>query len=183
MREYTVFNISQTQNVDLPPPEDDPDSETSLDADLVNRLLGALAEPPAVSWGHNQALYRPGSDTIEMPSPQRFHTDAGLHAVFMHELAHATGHPSRLARFDTGANEDSIHDYAAEELVAELSAAMLLAHHGMTPAEQNRNSAAYIAGWRKHLSAHPGHLITAAQQAQKVFDLLTIRPGHDGPAC
>lgn len=53
MREYTVFNISQTQNVDLPPPEDVPDSEASLDADLVNRLLGALAELPAVSWGHN----------------------------------------------------------------------------------------------------------------------------------
>lgn len=182
MREYTVFNVSQTQNVELPPADDAPTSGVSLNTDWIDRLLDRLPEPPAVSWGCNQALYRPGSDTIEMPPPERFHTDTGLCSVFLHELAHATGHHSRLNRFDNSVQPDRLHDYAAEELVAELSAAMLLAHHGLTPAEQNRNAAAYIAGWRKHLTAHPGHLITAAQQAQKVFDLLTKQPADD-PVC
>ena len=182
MREYTVFNVSQTRDVSLPDDQDLPDTDIRLDESLVSRLLERLPEPPVILWGHNQALYRPGSDTIEMPPPQRFATEAGLQGTFLHELAHATGHHSRLARFEPYSSRDDIHGYAAEELVAELSAAMLLAHHGLTPPEQNHNAAAYIAGWRKHLSAHPGHLITAAQQAQKVFDLLT-KPPADDPVC
>ena len=51
---------------------------------------------------------------FEIPPHERFHTEAGRHSVFLHKPAHATGHPSRLARFDYSANREDIHGYAAE---------------------------------------------------------------------
>ena len=65
-----------------------------------------------------------------------------------HELSHWTGHSSRLARdlknrFGTAA-------YAAEELIAELSSAMLGAELGL-PVTHLDSHASYIEHWLKLL--------------------------------
>lgn len=142
-----------------------------------------MPNPPAVSWGHNQALYRLDDDVIEMPDPKRFHSDHGLLETFWHELAHATGHRSRLNRWDNAKDvSQNLHERAAEELVAEITAAMMTARYDIPP-DATANSAAYVACWRQHLKDHPGHLITAAQQAQKAYNLITAGLEPDESVC
>lgn len=156
----------------MPEPEELQTANPPQDTEAISRALQAMPSPPAVSWGHNQALYRPAADVIEMPYPKRFHSDHGFLSTFWHELAHATGHRSRLDRWsyhlDSG---PTLHEYAAEELVAEITAAMMLARYNIPP-DADVNAAAYVASWRQHLKDHPGHLITAAQQAQKAHNLI-----------
>ena len=63
------------------------------------------------------------------------------------------------------------NSYSKEELVAEFSAAMVLAKYGVEeiPVE---NSAAYIKNWAEHIRANQGILYDAIQQAQKASDLI-----------
>jgi antirestriction protein ArdC len=88
---------------------------------------------------------------------------------------HATGHPKRL-------NRESIAEaapfgspiYAAEELVAEMSAAYLCAEAGISPAVIE-NQAAYVAGWLKKLREDRKLVVHAAAQAQKATDYILGR--------
>jgi antirestriction protein ArdC len=89
-----------------------------------------------------------------------------------HELAHATGHSSRLDRKEvTGCNPFGSEDYSKEELVAEMAAAYLC---GVTGIEQGtiENSAAYIQGWLKQLKDDRKLVIHAAAAAQKAADFI-----------
>ena len=172
-REYIVFNAGQVVGIAMPEPEELQTATPPQDTEDISRALQNMPNPPAVSWGHNQAMYRPAADVIAMPYPKRFYSDHGFLATFWHELAHAIGHRSRLDRWrdhlDLG---PTLHEYAAEELVAEITAAMMLARYNIPP-DADVNAAAYVANWRQHLKNHPGHLITAAQQAQKAYNLIT----------
>src|SRR3546814_6671095 len=75
------------------------------------------------SSDHCEAYYEPTADRVTMPAVSLFDGFDHYYATLAHELSHWTGHTSRLGRdlknrFGTAA-------YAAEELVAELSSAML----------------------------------------------------------
>ena len=80
--------------------------------------------------------------------------------MLLHEIAHSTGHPDRLDRLKESSYGDA--DYAREELVAELTAALCGAMLGFatTPREEN---AAYLKGWLEELQKEPTYL----------FDILT----------
>ena len=88
---------------------------------------------------------------------------------------HATGSPKRL-------NRESIAEaapfgseiYAAEELVAEMSAAYLCAEAGISPAVID-NQAAYIQGWLAKLRSEKRMVVTAAAQAQRAADFILNR--------
>jgi antirestriction protein ArdC len=62
------------------------------------------------------------------------------------------------------------HEYSAEELVAEMTAAMLAGHAGIATAELDENAAAYLDHWLKVLKAEPELLVTAGGSAQKAAD-------------
>jgi antirestriction protein ArdC len=68
--------------------------------------------------GGNAAYYQPGTDTIHVPTIDRFDQAASYYATQAHETVHATGHPSRRAR--TFGQRFGDRASAAEELVAEL---------------------------------------------------------------
>ena len=92
-----------------------------------------------------------------------------------HELSHWTGHPSRLARdlknrFGTAA-------YAAEELVAELSSAMLGAELGL-PVAHLDSHASYIEHWLKLLRDDDRAILTAAAKAEEASSLLLKLSGR-----
>ena len=89
--------------------------------------------------------------------------------VLFHELAHATGHPTRL-------NRDSLtkHDgfggqvYSQEELVAEMAAAFVGMEADIVK-DRHEQSAAYLAGWLDVLKAkdHRRWIVQAASQASR----------------
>lgn len=95
-----------------------------------------------------------------------------------HELSHWTGHASRLSRdlknrFGTAA-------YAAEELVAELSSAMLGAELGL-PVAHLDSHASYIEHWLKLLKDDERAILTAAAKAEEAASLLLKLGGRGMP--
>ncbi|WP_408587379.1 zincin-like metallopeptidase domain-containing protein [Novosphingobium sp.] len=95
-----------------------------------------------------------------------------------HELSHWSGHASRLERdlknrFGTAA-------YAAEELVAELSSAMLGAELGL-PVAHLDSHASYIEHWLKLLKSDDRAILTAAAKAEEACSLLLKLGGRAVP--
>jgi antirestriction protein ArdC len=128
-----------------------------------------------VLHGGDRASYSPALDRIQMPPRKTFPKGPGAYyPVLFHEAGHATGHESRLARtFGARFGDDA---YAAEELVAELTAAFLCRRLGMEHVSQ---AASYLDHWLTRLRKDPGMLTTAASAAAKAAEWLY--PHADAP--
>jgi antirestriction protein ArdC len=85
----------------------------------------------------------------------------------LHEVSHWSGHETRLNR--DLKNRFGTKSYAAEELVAELSAAFLCAHLGITGELRHAD---YIANWIELLKEDSRAIFTAASLASKAADYL-----------
>ena len=81
--------------------------------------------------GGDRAFYVPALDYVQVPPPQAYFEPINWHRTALHELGHATGHPSRLNRDFSGSFGSK--KYAFEELVAEINAAFCCASLGITP--------------------------------------------------
>jgi antirestriction protein ArdC len=170
----TVFNVEQTEGVEYPAlPTVERDPVASIDT--CERIVAGMPSPPKITNGASIPHYRPAEDTVGMPAKASFVESEGWYSTLFHELAHATGHRSRLdregvvnpARFGS-------HSYSKEELVAEFAAAFLCGEGGIETSTIE-NSAAYIAGWKRKLQTDPGILISAASQGEKAANYITNR--------
>lgn len=122
------------------------------------------------SEGGNRACYSPSLDSIKMPALVQFHSPAEYYHTFFHEMAHSTGHSSRLDRLEPATFGSD--PYAKEELVAELTASFLSNAHGIF-AKTEENSQAYFKNWAEVLKADKKLIFKASREAQKAFDLIT----------
>lgn len=112
-------------------------------------------------------------DHIEMPPRESFPNGAmAYYPTLFHELAHWTGHPSRLDRDKSGKFGSPV--YAFEELVAELGAAFLSQRAGLDHVTQ---ASAYLASWLRVLTDDATAIVRAARLAQQAADL--IWPSED----
>jgi antirestriction protein ArdC len=163
---FAVFNACQVDGWEAPPeaPRDTP--ERLAGADQFLTAVGAT-----IRHEGNQAFYAPGADFIQLPELEQFSSVVD-YATSAHEHAHWTGHTGRLARDLSGRFESDA--YAAEELVAELSAAFTCAHLGISTTPR-RDHAAYLASWLRVLQADPSALFTVASKAQAATDYLVGR--------
>lgn len=173
LRQYNVFNIAQCE---LPPdkvPENAATPENDFEPiDACERLAKAMPNAPTLIHGGGVASYRPASDSVQMPNPQRFSERAEYYSTLFHELTHSTGHASRLNRPGiTGEIRFGSRDYSKEELIAEMGAAYLCGHCGIDNAVIE-NSSAYIAGWLQRLRGDSRLVIHAAAAAQKAADFI-----------
>lgn len=164
-REYTLFNLEQTEGVK-------PRVREDYEEDLRQNELGKkLLKLPRIKWG-TWAAYYPKLDIIELPTPKRFNgrKEDHFYATFFHELVHWTGHRSRLNRKLPARFGDKT--YAFEELVAEIGSAFLCTHAGITL--EGLQHAEYINSWIKLLEEDRTHraAFTAAGKAQKAVDWL-----------
>ena len=175
LRYYAVFNLDQTDGID-PSKVPGRDSVPTL-VPTAEEIVAGFPNPPTIEHlAQPRAFYRPSTDSVTMPPRGTFSTESGYYTTLFHELAHATGHSSRLARagFDKNHAAPFGSDaYAREELVAELGAAFLCGEAGIDP--DISNSAAYIDHWRRKLSQDPRLIVTAAQQAQRAADHILAR--------
>jgi antirestriction protein ArdC len=175
---YRVFNYEQCASL----PEKYAGGLTGAHAEAIPEAQAVfdayIERGPELRYG-SMAYYehsaKAGLDRITIPPlesyPEKF---AGEYeSTNFHEAAHSTGHKKRLNRagFDeyTSRNPDT---YATEELIAEMTSAMVCAYLGIDA--PFKNSAAYLAGWaRKIKSGDEKNMITtAARQAQKAFDYI-----------
>lgn len=107
--------------------------------------------------------------TSSMPLVEQFETRAAWAATLAHEAGHWTGHPNRLARSFGKRFGDQA--YAFEELVAELTAALLGADLGLPNAHLD-DHAAYIGSWLAILKRDGRALLTAAAKAEEATGFL-----------
>lgn len=124
----------------------------------------------AEGWDH--ACYIPSRDAIQVPSITQFVDAGSYYSTLFHEMGHSTGHESRLAR-EGVVNRDMFgsHRYAQEELVAEMTAAMLMGVVGLED-DTIENTAAYLEHWRDTIARDNKLIVRAAAQAQKAADLI-----------
>ena len=129
----------------------------------------------------DRACYSPRRDTITMPEPGQFKIPGSYEHTLLHELAHATSHPSRLDRDAHHVTDRRSPAYAIEELRAEIAAMMLgeALHVGHEP----RHGEAYVASWIKALDNDPTAIRKASADAQHISDWLARNiPKAERPA-
>ena len=134
-----------------------------------------------IDYGFNTAKYRPLVDRIQVPAIGQYRNAEDHYATLLHELVHWTGHQRRLARtFGERFGDDA---YAAEELVAELGAAIATARLGITN-NPRPDHAAYLEHWLHILGTDPKALFAVAAKAQAAVDHLASynQPTAEGVA-
>jgi antirestriction protein ArdC len=159
-----VFNASQVDGYALP--------HAPVLGGPVERCASAdafVAHTRArISFGGDQAYYRPSTDEIVMPEEFRFvdtatmNRNEAFYATELHECVHWSGAASRLDRqFGKRFGDQA---YAFEELVAELGAAFLCAELGISNAPR-ADHAQYLANWLAVLKQDKRALFHAAAKA------------------
>ena len=167
LREYTVFNIDQCENLPERVTEANtvkPRNQDQRDATIDEFLSCSGA---SIREGAGVAYYRPSDDFISLPRFEAFKSAAHFYGTAFHELGHWTGHKSRVDR-------DLRHRfgeraYAAEELVAELCAAFLCAEFSI---DGDLRHAGYIQSWIGLLKADDRAFFTACSKAPSSRGLL-----------
>ena len=169
LRYYNVFNVLQCDGIAAPDaPAFTPSEYSPVEAASV--IVQGYADGPAVHHRGGSAFYRPGTDDVTIPEPTRFATTNEYNSTLFHELAHSTGHSSRLARgLDSELRSFGSSDYGREELIAEMAAAFLCGESGIVPSVIE-NQAAYLQGWLNVLKGDKRLVIAAAGQAQRAAD-------------
>jgi hypothetical protein len=96
---------------------------------------------------------------------------AGYYGTALHELAHWSGHPSRLDRPTlTDSYRFGDVNYAKEELRAELASVFLAAHRGIP--HHPEQHAAYVNSWIGALKRDKNEIFRAAHDASKATDFI-----------
>lgn len=166
-RMYHVFNVAQVDGYTVAQPQTTPKHERIRNADdFFGGLGGRLvhAEP--------KAYYRPATDTINMPRLDLFRDAESYYATLAHEYTHWTAHEKRCNRELKG--RFGSEAYAAEELIAELGAAFLCGHLGISP-EPRPDHAAYVDSWLRVLKGDKRAIFTASSKAQNAVDWMVAQ--------
>jgi len=125
------------------------------------------------------ACYWPTEDRISIPLKEQFKVSKTPEEIFkdgqeyystaVHEMGHSTGHKSRLNR--PCLNKFGTDAYAKEELIAELTAALVCSVLGFDK-RINRNSAAYLDSWVRQLSDDPNYIRTVMPQVNRASKMV-----------
>ena len=123
--------------------------------------------------------YNLSKDFIKVPLKNQYKTSDSKEGVFadgqefyatlLHEMAHSTGPKGRLNRDLNGSFGDK--KYAKEELVAELSAALISSTMGFDK-RINDNNAKYVSSWLKVLKEEPSFIKTVLSDVGKASDMI-----------
>ena len=179
MRAFVVFNAGQADGL--------PERYTAVTEAVTNQhdrievaesiVAGyVMGEGPRVEHGGDRACYSPLLDLVRLPELASFDSPEAYYSTTFHELTHSTGHSSRLDREGIAGllNGHAFGSplYAAEELVAEMGAAMLCAAVGIEQAAHVPQSASYIDNWLTVLKGDTKLVLKAAAAAQRAVDLI-----------
>ena len=170
MKSYAVFNATQIEGMA-------PMSARAVDvrpSEAVEAVIWGLQDTGMkLNFGANQPAYLPRTDEIRMPVARDFYSQEDFQATLLHEAAHASGHPGRLARLHLDARFGSA-EYAREELRAELASAMMSGLVGVPPGPSMIAShAGYLASWLEALRRDKGEIFRAVADAQRICDYLS----------
>ena len=125
------------------------------------------------------AFYSPGQDIVVLPMKAQFNIGGTpdeiyrggmeFYSTMLQEMAHSTMTPQRLNRDGMGRFGDP--KYAKEELVAELTAAMISHSMGFDP-KVTDNSAAYLDSWIGVLKQEPKFIVSVMADVNRASDMI-----------
>lgn len=192
LRAYNEFNVDQTNLQEVKPelyaklqekfkvPEVK-DAEGMYVNEAIDRMLERQEWVCPVKYDQQStsAFYRPSTDEITIPMKRQFNvsdTPEGVfqdgmeyYSTFIHEAAHSTGAESRLNREKGGRFGDA--KYAKEELVAEMSAAVVGSTLGFSYRIVDNNTN-YIKGWMDNIKKEPNFLLSVVSDVGKASNMI-----------
>jgi antirestriction protein ArdC len=166
-RVYTVFNAQQMDGIPAYQPRQRHEWEVTQTGEQILANSGA-------SIAHDQAdraFYSRAQDAIHLPPKEAFRSAPDYYGTALHELAHWTGHPTRLNRQTL--NESyrfGDPNYAKEELRAELTSVFLAAERGIP--HNPEQHAAYVGSWINALKNNKNEIFRAAKDAHTATDYI-----------
>ncbi|MDC7810933.1 ArdC family protein [Sphingomonas koreensis] len=168
LKRFTVFNVAQCEGLR---PGLAPDRSPLPEREIVP-VAEAVIAASGVDFrvGGNRAFYVPSHDYVQVPPQPAFFEQINYYRTCLHELTHATGHPSRLDR--NLSTSFGSKDYAREELVAEMGSAFLCAALGVVPTVRHAD---YLGSWLEVLREDNRAIFRAASAASKAADWLLAR--------
>jgi antirestriction protein ArdC len=166
-RIYTVFNAKQIDGIPPYTPKQRQEFEIVRAAESILEHSGARI----LHDQNDRAFYNRAADSIHLPPKAAFSSAPDYYGTALHELAHWTGHPSRLNRQTL--NESYRFgdlNYAHEELRAELTSLFLAAERGIP--HNPASHAAYVGSWLQALRNDKNEIFRAAKDAHRATDFL-----------
>ena len=190
---YHVFNIDQTNLSEVnkkkydaivarfkAPDEEVKDSKGMYINDALDRMFKEKAWHCDIRYDKpsSRAFYVPSQDFIVLPMKEQFNIGKTAEEVYrdgmeyystaLHEMAHSTGHESRLNRQFGAKRTDG---YAHEELIAEMTAALVGSTMGFDK-KILENNANYLKGWLENLKRNPESITTIMSDVGKASDMI-----------
>ena len=169
VRYYNVFNLEDTTLFEEYKDTQNNDKPIERCEEFIHRIN------PVIKHGGDKAYYNITKDEIHLPLFENFVDAAAYYSTLFHELAHWTGHKSRLDRFQGHVEFGSL-EYAKEELIAEFTNAFLCTEFSMEN-KQIQNSAAYIQSWLEVLKRDKRNLVYASSKAEQAYRFLLAEAG------
>ena len=191
---YPEFNIDQTNLAEVNKEKYDAilsrfnieEVPQKTDGMYVNKALDRMMErqewvcPIQYDKESKGAYYSPGKDIVVLPTKAQFHKHMddpeesfkdgqAFYGTALHEMAHSTGHPSRLDRLKPSVFGSP--EYAKEELVAELTSAMVGNALGFDRRISD-NNVAYLQNWTAALRQEPKFISSVMADVNKASKLL-----------
>lgn len=174
LRYYNVFHIDQCEGINAKFTTETSFPDSAAIAEAAQEIIHDYINREGVKLIHREgdrAFYRPSTDEIVLPLRKQFVSTAEYYSTVYHELAHSSGHPSRLNRLNSAAFFGT-EEYSKEELCAEISACALLNHCSLESSTSFRNNAAYIQNWLGVLKNDKRFIVSAAGKAEKAVNLI-----------
>ncbi len=166
-RVYSVFNAQQIEGIPPHTPKQHSTFEAVQAGEQILKNSGANITHDQV----DRAFYSRSQDSIHLPPKDAFKDAPAYYGTALHELAHWTGHPSRL---DRSALSESYRfgdvNYAREELRAELASVFLAAQRRI-PHDPEQH-AAYVNSWMGALKRDKNEIFRAAHDASNATDFI-----------
>ena len=179
---YNVFNVSQTNLQEARPelykkveescmqskPMEMGDDYSFPPVDKMIKEDGWIC--PIKPLFGDSAYYSISKNEIVVPEKKQFKDGESFYSNLFHEMTHSTGAEGQLDRIKP--TSFGSEEYAREELVAELTAALTAQRYGMTK-HLKGDSAAYLKSWLDSLKESPQFIKTTLMDVKKASLMLT----------
>ena len=181
LQTYHVFNVAQTNLKEVRPElweklEQEysmPKVDRSEAFEPVDRMItdNRWICPIKPMYG-DSAYYSISKNEIVVPEKGQFKDGESFYSNLFHEMGHSTGAENQLDRLKPTTFGSA--EYAREELVAELTAALTAQRYGMSKHLKD-DTTAYLKAWLDSLKESPQYIKTVLLDVKKASSMLTQR--------
>lgn len=181
---YNVFNLDQTNQKESRPElyqkfQDEAkglaqhENKDNFEVPAIDAMIEKdLYVCPIKPTRGDDAYYSISKDEIVIPEKSQFTDNEAFYSNLLHEMSHASGSESRLNRLQPASFGSA--QYAKEELVAELTAALVASQHGMEKGIK-QDSAAYLKSWLDSLHENPDFIKTVLMDVKRSSSFINQR--------